>query len=122
MQLYAPPKTAELIPVIDISGPEREAAAAIGEACRNVGFFYVTGHGLPQALIDAQFAAARALFAVSEAEKQALHMRNSLSASASRFACAKYFPYSICTKPELGAKEIALLKTSSALAKSLVTT
>ena len=81
MQLYAPPKTAELIPVIDISGPEREAAAAIGEACRNVGFFYVTGHGIPQALIDAQFAAARALFAVSEAEKQALHMRNSLSAS-----------------------------------------
>jgi len=47
------------IPVIDIGaffgGDEaarRRVAEAIGEACRNVGFFYVANHGIPQPMID----------------------------------------------------------------------
>ncbi len=48
----------ETIPVVDIaplmsSGKDvREAARAIGEACRNHGFFYITGHGVDVALQD----------------------------------------------------------------------
>jgi len=81
MRVYAPPQSAEVIPVIDISGPEAEAARAIAKACREIGFFYVAGHGVPEDLIARQFAAARAVFTVPEAEKQALHMRNSESAA-----------------------------------------
>lgn len=43
------------IPVIDIAplvnGSSAQAAAvakALGTACRDVGFFYVTGHGVPR--------------------------------------------------------------------------
>ena len=57
------------IPVIDIaalvSGDEGERArlaAEIGAACRGIGFFAITGHGVPQALIDDAFAASHELF------------------------------------------------------------
>ncbi len=54
------------IPIIDIGpvlrgepgGPER-AAAELSDACRNVGFYYLRGHGVPRALVDAVFAEAR---------------------------------------------------------------
>lgn len=60
--------TAE-IPVIDIS-PLRQGslrarqvvADKIAEACRHVGFFYITGHGVAQALIDDAFAADKQFF------------------------------------------------------------
>ena len=52
------------LPVIDLSGlftgrdEDRAAvASALGEAARGSGFFYVTGHGIPQSQIDAMFAA-----------------------------------------------------------------
>ncbi len=45
------------IPVIDIAplvagdtGGERDVADQIGKACRDIGFFYITGHGVPPAL------------------------------------------------------------------------
>jgi len=54
------------LPVIDLSGlfnddPEDKAsvAAALGEAARNSGFLYITGHGIPQDLIDRMFAASK---------------------------------------------------------------
>ncbi|QHQ36943.1 isopenicillin N synthase family dioxygenase [Algicella marina] len=54
------------LPVIDLSGlfgggaDDRAAvAAALGEAARTSGFFYITGHGIPQAQIDALLAASR---------------------------------------------------------------
>ena len=34
-------------------------AAELGHAARTSGFFYITGHGIPQSLIDAMFAASR---------------------------------------------------------------
>ena len=65
------------IPVIDLgpllSGGDagREAVAAeIGAACRGIGFFYVTGHGVPAALREKVFATARDFFGASEAEKE----------------------------------------------------
>lgn len=49
------------LPVIDLSGlfdgREAEVAAALGEAARGSGFFYVTGHGVDPALMEAMFAA-----------------------------------------------------------------
>ncbi len=65
------------IPVIDISpllhGPapaRAEVVRAIGEACRNIGFFYVVNHGVPQELIARVYAEAARFFAQS-AEKKA---------------------------------------------------
>lgn len=81
MKLYTPPQQADRIPVIDLSGNDRDAAEGIGRACREIGFFYVAGHGIPGELVERQFAAAARVFAVSDAEKQALHMRNSLSSA-----------------------------------------
>ncbi|MEM6941251.1 MAG: 2-oxoglutarate and iron-dependent oxygenase domain-containing protein [Pseudomonadota bacterium] len=54
------------LPVIDLSGlfsgvdADKEAVAkALGEAARTSGFFYITGHGVPQTLMDDMFAASR---------------------------------------------------------------
>lgn len=58
------------LPVIDLSGRDLpRLAALIGAACREIGFFYVVGHGVPQALIDQTFAQARWFFALDPAEK-----------------------------------------------------
>jgi isopenicillin N synthase-like dioxygenase len=77
VQLYAPPRRAETLPVIDLSLPDTVIAAAIREACLDTGFFYVINHGVKPELVAGQFEAARRILAVSEAEKRALHMRNS---------------------------------------------
>lgn len=50
----------------------REFAAALGRACRDIGFFAITGHGVPQPVIDSAFAAAHEVFALPAAHKQAL--------------------------------------------------
>ena len=71
------------IPLIDVSGlgveetATQRVAAAIGAACRDIGFFYVGGHGVPQALIDAAFAASRRFFAAPGALKDAVSIKRS---------------------------------------------
>ncbi|MEO7242624.1 MAG: 2-oxoglutarate and iron-dependent oxygenase domain-containing protein [Variovorax sp.] len=67
------------IPVVDVaalirSAPEghRHVAQAIGAACREVGFFVVTQHGVPQPLIDAAFEQSHRLFALPLENKQAM--------------------------------------------------
>lgn len=57
------------IPIIDLSRPDGECAAAIGAACARIGFYAVTGHGIPAAQIDALHAAARTFFDLPAAEK-----------------------------------------------------
>lgn len=67
------------VPVVDVGpllgGGDRGAvAAAIGRACREVGFFYVVGHGVDprlQARLEAQ---AKRFFEQPEAEKAAIAM------------------------------------------------
>ena len=68
------------LPVVDIAAwrggdpaARRAVAAQVFAACRDVGFLYVAGHGVPTATVDAAFAAARAFFARPEAEKRAVH-------------------------------------------------
>lgn len=64
------------LPIIDVSGlsasdPAKRAAvgAALRAACLDKGFFYCTGHGIPQGLIDAVFAETKAFFDLPEAAK-----------------------------------------------------
>ena len=66
------------IPVIDIApllhGSAEQAqavAAALGHACREVGFFYITGHGIPPALKARVFDSSAAFFAGPASIRQA---------------------------------------------------
>ncbi len=61
----------DAIPVIDIApllnggpGARAEVARRIDDACRNVGFFYVANHGVPQRLLDAVYREADAFFSL----------------------------------------------------------
>ena len=73
-----------MIPVINAGavgageGAARRALCdAIGEACRTTGFFYVTGHGVPEALIAATYAQAARFHALPDDEKQRYHIAKS---------------------------------------------
>ena len=64
------------IPIIDFTpflagnaADKAAVAAAIGKACEQVGFFYLTGTGVPQTEIDRVFAESRRFFAQSPADK-----------------------------------------------------
>jgi isopenicillin N synthase-like dioxygenase len=66
----------DALPLIDIAAlgggdatAERRAAAELGHACREIGFFYATGHGVPASQLDATFAAARGFFDSPLADK-----------------------------------------------------
>ena len=67
------------IPVIDLGGvlsgapgAMAQAAAALRAASENVGFFYVSNHGVPQARIDAAFEASKRFHALPLEEKLAI--------------------------------------------------
>jgi isopenicillin N synthase-like dioxygenase len=67
------------IPVIDISmlaeggdAATRDVAAQMLAAAEGTGFFYVSGHGVPQALIDEVFAVSRQFFTSTPAAKRAV--------------------------------------------------
>ena len=69
------------IPVIDVGPAFRGepggldgVATEVRRASEQVGFFYIAGHGVPQAIIDAAFAASREFHAMPVAEKQALRI------------------------------------------------
>lgn len=66
------------IPVIDISAlvagdsaGEREVARQVGAACRGIGFFYITGHGVAAATVARVFAMAADFFGRPAAVKEA---------------------------------------------------
>ena len=65
------------LPVIDVSGlsaseisARAAVAAQLGHACREIGFFYVVNHGVPEATRDGIFAASREFFALPVTEKE----------------------------------------------------
>lgn len=67
------------LPVVDIAqlsssrASEREhVAEALHDACRDYGFFYCTGHGVPDVLMDTVLQQARAFFNLPAAQKLAL--------------------------------------------------
>ena len=64
------------VPVIDLTpyregGPEGKAkvAAEVGQACRDIGFLVVSGHGISEDLVRATYDTAKAFFALPLAEK-----------------------------------------------------
>ncbi|KAI6140637.1 hypothetical protein BKA82DRAFT_4210903 [Pisolithus tinctorius] len=66
------------IPIIDIghaSTPEERAALArqIRDACMNVGFFYISNHGIPQETIGKVFSAVEAYFSLPVETKMKLY-------------------------------------------------
>ncbi|KIZ06914.1 hypothetical protein MNEG_1040 [Monoraphidium neglectum] len=66
------PAMAEAIPIIDLSAPDPEAAAALGAACRGSGFFLAAGHGVPDDVVISMFDQIRSLFDLPIADKMAL--------------------------------------------------
>lgn len=60
------------LPVIDIAAADSHEA--IGRACRDNGFFYVSGHGVPSELITELDAAARAFFELPLERKNEISM------------------------------------------------
>lgn len=61
----------DFVPVIDINELDSPATlAAIDRACRDWGFFQITGHGIDRSIIDEIFAVARAFFALPYEEKR----------------------------------------------------
>src|SRR5207248_5438426 len=73
------PKIAGAIPLIDVAGhlgrdreASRKAAAQLRWAFENVGFYYLSGHGVPQSLVDQTYEAAARFHAQPMAKKLAL--------------------------------------------------
>jgi isopenicillin N synthase-like dioxygenase len=57
------------LPIVDISLPEAEAAATLRECCERHGFFYLSGHGISDEIIDAHFKATEQFFALPSDKK-----------------------------------------------------
>lgn len=72
------------VPVIDFAGmlsgdeaAKMRVVSAIRKAAEEIGFFYISNHGIPQALIDQAFALGASLFDLPLAEKLAIHKSHS---------------------------------------------
>jgi isopenicillin N synthase-like dioxygenase len=72
---------ARQIPIIDYGpyfagapGALERVATKVAHACKNVGFFYASNHGVPNELIDLAFAASRRFHALPLEEKLALKL------------------------------------------------
>jgi isopenicillin N synthase-like dioxygenase len=81
------------LPVVDESGltsssiSERNAVATeMGRACREIGFFYVSNHGIPEAMCDAVFSAARDFFSLPLEIKEQVSCKRSLYRDRGYFA------------------------------------
>jgi isopenicillin N synthase-like dioxygenase len=78
-------KSLTRLPVIDLApfvtgggeGERRAVARALREACIDIGFFYLGGHGIPQQDFDDVIAMGHRFFALPLAEKTKLHSNNS---------------------------------------------
>jgi isopenicillin N synthase-like dioxygenase len=84
MIIYTSPTVATRIPVIDLSkgfssdpGSRKRVAAEIHRACRETGFFYVENHGVPQQLVDDQFAWSQRFFRLLNEAKLELYFKKS---------------------------------------------
>ena len=65
------------LPVVDLRADSARLKEGLREAAHEVGFFYLTGHGVPDELAGRLTAAARRLFELPEADKNAIAMLRS---------------------------------------------
>lgn len=93
---YEPPKPPDRLPIVDLTGsfssdPADHKAVAweIHKACRETGFFYISHHRVPEALVAAELAAAKRFFDLPPAEKQALAMKNSPATAGYEALCGQ---------------------------------
>jgi len=77
------PSSMSSLPIVDVSAlrshnqfARNRAANQIGEACREFGFFYAVGHGIPQTALSELFALSRAFFARPKLEKMEIAMKH----------------------------------------------
>ena len=66
----APAGTLERVPVIDLRDAAAQVVDQVGAACREWGFFQVTGHGVPVEAVAAVQEVARRFFALPREEKR----------------------------------------------------
>ena len=62
------------LPEVDLRHPAGQLRTRLREVAHQVGFFYLTGHRVPESLIGRVLAAARQLFALPQADKDAVAM------------------------------------------------
>lgn len=68
------------VPLIDLSAAARDGdgrravARRIAEACERIGFFAIAGHGVPAAVVEGAWNAARAFFSLPDEEKRRVIM------------------------------------------------
>jgi isopenicillin N synthase-like dioxygenase len=62
------------LPVVDLRADPTRLQEGLREAAHEVGFFYLTGHDVPEVLAGRLLAAARRLFGLPEADKNAVAM------------------------------------------------
>src|ERR1700761_276910 len=62
------------LPEVDLRHPAGQLRERLREAAHEVGFFYLIGHGVPAALTRRVLATARDLFALQQADKDAVAM------------------------------------------------
>ncbi len=74
----------EALPLVDFApfrdgdGADRQAVAqAIGQACRDIGFFYLAGHGVPERVMARAFAEAKRFFDLPAATKAEIAIEGS---------------------------------------------
>lgn len=67
-------RSATAVPVVDLRAGAEQLREGLREAAHKVGFFYLTGHGVSGTLVDRLLEAARRLFALPEADKDAIAM------------------------------------------------
>jgi isopenicillin N synthase-like dioxygenase len=60
------------IPAVDMDAPLARVAEQVGAACERIGFFTIVNHGVPAAVIEDAWAAARAFFDLPEPDKMRL--------------------------------------------------
>ncbi len=67
-------KSVTALPEVDLAARTGVLREGLREAAHEVGFFYLTGHGVPQALVARVLEVARKLFALPQADKDAVAM------------------------------------------------
>jgi isopenicillin N synthase-like dioxygenase len=67
-------KSVTVLPVVDLTAETGVLREGLRDAAHEVGFFYLTGHGVPRTLVARLLEAARRLFALPQSDKDAIAM------------------------------------------------